>query len=398
MPVLRREDGANFILQPYRETLTLKKHALLRKEIRYLSEQYGENVRLFKGESGEFEAVFSTDRGFLLGESVWQHFGAPPELIYCEKLPSQEIILVIVRENKVYLDAKLNEESLLEELNLLLTETEERYVVYAHGDLPKVFDHPAVKSFFPLTQSLFAALPISAQFQLLVLEKALEEVGLGLKNRSSLIVLTVICLAALGIAWWYVNIQEKPTIKVNPYEQYELSLQTPDPGQQMNALLKGIEKVNAIPGWIADSFTYDGQSAQLPLHSLGGTATDLLAKAQSLNMQANFSAQGASIIFQTEIKGRPTPDRIASSKETLALIIDRMMAILPGKSVKINDVRSNEVFNETGLTIIFTDVSPQVLQLIGSNLNDLPVTLKSVTATLKDGLYSGNLQLNIVGN
>lgn len=399
MSTLRRDDGVNFILQPYRETLTLRSSALLRKEVRYLSEQYGENVRLFKRKSNEFEAVFSSDKGFLLGETVWNHFGNIPELIYCERLSYQEILLVVVRENKVYLDTKLDETALTEELNLLLVEPEGRYVVYTYGNLPKVFEKAAIKSLSPLDYSLFSTLPVSAQFQLLPTETALDEFGLGLKRRSSLLVLSVICLSALAIGWWFAHSKEKTQAPaVNPYEQYELSLQTPDPGQQIDALIKGVQRVNDIPGWMADSVTYNGNVAQLPLHSLGGTATDLLVKAQSMNMQASFSSSGASIIFQTVMKGRPTPDRIANSKQTVALIIDRMMNILPGKSVQINDVNSNEVFNQTGLTITFTDVSPQVLALIGSHLNDLPVTLKSFTANLKDGLYSGNLQLNVVGN
>jgi hypothetical protein len=74
------------------------------------------------------------------------------------------------------------------------------------------------------------------------------------------------------------------------------------------------------------------------------------------------------------------------------------MKVLPGKSVQINNTQSNTVFNQTSLTISFKNVSSSILELMGKNLSDLPVVLTSFTASLANGLYTGNIQLNVVGN
>lgn len=400
MPILKREDGANFVLQPYRETLAIRSTSLLRKEIRYLAEQYGENIRLFKRKGDEYEAVFSQESGVLLGETIWHYFKEAPELIYCEVLKTKEpqVLLVIVREGKVYLDTKVSPEALFDEMASLLIETKGRYVVYAYGDLPDVFTHPAVKSLTKLPQALFPILPTNHAFQLWKIDQALDEHGLDIKRRSSLIAVTVVCLVILAGLWWYVHLRESETIYLNPYEQYELALQTPDPAGQINALLDGIEKVNTLTGWTADTVTYNGQTATMPLHSLGGTASQLMTEVQALKMSVAFASNGASVTFPTILPKRSVPDKIASSQRTVALIIDRMMRILPGKSVQINNAAEKQVFTETAVTISFNNISPDVLRLIASNIDDLPVTLVSLTANRNGGLFSGSLQLNVVGN
>jgi len=400
MPILKREDGVNFVLQPYRETLAIRNTSLLRKEIRYLAEQYGQNIRLFKRKGDEYEAVFSQESGVLLGETVWHYFKEAPELIYCEELKSKEpqVLLVIVREGKVYLDTKISPESLFDEMASLLIETKGRYEVYAFGQLPDVFTHPAVKSLTQLPQPVFPLLPTNHAFQLWSLDQALDEHGLGIKRRSSLIAVTIICLGILGVLWWYVHQRETETIYLNPYEQYELALQTPNPAGQINALLEGIQKVNTLTGWKADTVNYNGQTAAMPLKSLGGTASQLMTEAQALKMSVIFTADGASITFPTIVPKRTVPARIASSQQIIALIIDRMMRVLPGKSVQINTASQKQVFTETTVTISFNNISPDVLRLVAANIDDLPVTLVSVTANRNGGLFSGNLQLNVVGN
>jgi hypothetical protein len=400
MSILRRDDGLAFVLQPYRETLAIKNTALLRKEIRYLAEAHGNNVRLFKSATGEYEAVFSHDAGYLLGETVWSHFNRQSDLIYCEVLTTevQQVLIVIVREGKVYLDAKLSFETLNDEVAGLLTESTSRYVIYLYGDVPVDFNQAAVKTINKLPQSLFKNLAVDEQFALLHLDQALIEHHLDVIKRKSLLVITTLCLLGLTGFWWYAKLQQPLTAQnINPYEQYELALQTPDPGQQIDALMKDMIKLESIQGWYPESFAYNGQSAQVPVRSLGGTATALLTDAQHLGMNVNFSAEGAALNFGTIVNNRATPDRISNSQQVIAVIIDRMMQVLPGKPVQINGTTANQVFSQTAITIAFNNISPAVLQLIGSNLDDLPVRLTSCTANIKNGLFTGDLQLAVVG-
>ncbi len=69
------------------------------------------------------EAVFSKESGYLLGENVWTYFDKSPYLIFCERLSkdTNQVLLVIVRANEVYLDTVVDNEKLRTELVPLMT-------------------------------------------------------------------------------------------------------------------------------------------------------------------------------------------------------------------------------------------------------------------------------------
>src|SRR6185312_4573646 len=164
MPILRRNDGTSFVIQPYRESLSLTSTGLLKKELYLLGQNYGGYSRIFRQPDGRFEAVFSRDPGYLLGETVWQHFGKPYDLLYCEALDgeSQQALVVVVRGGSVYLDAKIPYANLAEELAPLQAGTG-TFVVYTQGDVPLSknvepgkfsLDPARVKSFTRLTKGI----------------------------------------------------------------------------------------------------------------------------------------------------------------------------------------------------------------------------------------------------
>lgn len=403
MTVLRREDGAVFVLQPYRESLSLRNTSLLKKEIRHLAEMHGDNVRLFRHENGftKYEGVFSRDTGYLLGENVWHHFEEPEQLIYCEAVNEQQVLLVIVRDGEVYLDNKLSLEELHDELTALATHEGQQYDIYVYGkNVPFEFDEAKIKSLTHLDEPIFAQLVITDAYRLLSLEQALDEFHLGkAQQTSSLALIAFAILIVLG-GWVYYSSssQSSPEQTLTPYEMYQQALQTPDPGQQLSALMVGLEKIYGIDGWYAASMNYDGNSVQVQMHSLGGMATALLNWSQQNNMSLNLSSQGAMLNFATNINNRPKPNHMVSAQQTAALIIDRMMMLLPGRSVSIGNGVSNQGYNSLSVTISFSDISPEILQLIGSNLDDLPVNLVSCQANIENGLLSGSLQLKVMGS
>ena len=104
MAYLTREDGEHFVIPSYREVLSAKQKSVLKKDILLLSQSYGEYITLQRKSPVQYEVAFSPDTGYLLGETVWQHFKRPADLIYCEAIPgTTEAILVIVKAGSVYL-------------------------------------------------------------------------------------------------------------------------------------------------------------------------------------------------------------------------------------------------------------------------------------------------------
>lgn len=383
-----------FLFQPYREALTVKNSSLLRKEIQYLAQQHGQYCRIFKRKAGEIETVFSQEPGYLLGETVWHYFEETPYLIYAEKV-DDAVILVVVRDGVVYLDAKFTAADLTDELKKVLSTDSQKYKVYTFGIVP--FKFVDVGMYKALDKSVFNDLVWDSAFQLLPVFDALREHGLEDRTRSSLAFVTIICLGLLGTLWWYSS-QPKTTVSVNPYERYELSLQTPTPASEALALTQGIQKLNQIPGWEIQSVHYNGEVGNAKLNSIGGTATQLLTMSQSMGMVVNFSSNGVFVNFTSALSHRPLPDKIANTEKTVAIIMDRMTHVLPKKSVGVDQTITNRVFKQVEMTISFNNVSPEVLQLIGSSLDDLPVNIDSITVSVKNGLLSGYFKISVVGN
>src|SRR3990167_1150336 len=102
MAYITREDGERFVIPSYRDVLSAKKPSLLKKEVLLLSSNYGEYVALQRKNIQQYEAAFSPDPGYLLGETVWHYFKRPIDLIYCEAIPNtNHAILVIVKGGSV---------------------------------------------------------------------------------------------------------------------------------------------------------------------------------------------------------------------------------------------------------------------------------------------------------
>lgn len=403
MSVIRREDGSVFVLQPYRESLSLRSTSLLKKEIRHLAETHGDNVRLFRHDHGfsKYEGVFSRETGYLLGESIWQYFAKPQELIYCEVLGNtQQVLLVIVRDGQIYLDNKVAIGDLAHEFTALASE-EVRYPVYVYGNVTLGLDENKITSITQLEQSVFAQLPLIETLNLLSLERALDEFRLGKKQQSSMLILSAVVLLA-GLSGWVYYQSEAPAqpkkIALNPFAQYQQALQTPAPSQQINALVNDLEQMYGMLGWYPAQVNYTGINAKVSVHSLGGTATELLNWAQQNGMQVDFSPQSASVDFVTVINARPKPNRILNVQQSIAVIIDRMMQLLPGKSVTVNNTLQAQALTQTSLTITFKNIAPEVLQLVGSNLGGLPVNLNNCQLNIHDGMLSGSIQLTVVGS
>ena len=117
-----------------------------------------------------------------------------------------------------------------------------------------------------------------------------------------------------------------------------------------------------------------------------------------MGMVANFSSSGVFINFNATLNHRALPDKIANAEKTVAVVMDRMTRVLPKQSVTINQAVTNKVFKQVEMTITFNNVSPEVLQLIGANLDDLPVNIDSITVNVKNGLLSGYFKISVVGN
>lgn len=408
MAVLYRADGARFAIRSYRESITPKKASLLRKELFLLSQTHGHFARFMRQRDGRIESVFSRDSAYLLGETVWYYFGAPADLIYCEVLPGEtEAILVVVRGGSVYLDARFSFEELQDELKALF-QTQVAYDIYVAGNAPltqtpdddKFLINPEwIKSFERLESSVFEQLSTLPALQLLPFEQAIAELELETPLKKLLTAAGI--LVALLIVWHWLTPapqQTEQAVSANPMEQYASAYNNPEPSSQLDELANQIIILQSLPGWLPVNIEYISAGAKVNVHTLGSPTALLLEWAEKNHARVDFSAQGATLLLPSKLARRTSVPPLMSLTKTLSTIIDRMMQIIPGKSVSISGTKNQAAYKATAITISFEKGSPIVLALIGKALQGLPVTFQSSAITINGGLLSGTIQLTVLGN
>ncbi|AML47985.1 hypothetical protein AYM02_01155 [Coxiella burnetii] len=225
MPTLVKDDGTPFALQAYREVL-IGDRASVYKRIRLLAERHGHFVHILKRYTDHYEIAFSPQPGYLLGESIKHYFGWAQNLIFCERLPHRpELLLVVIREGRVYLDSLVLANKVAAKLMPLLSDTQP-YQIVTSGEVPiqqssdekEVFVPPPylVDSFEELNEPLFPRLPAISSLQLLPLSLVLKtsEINNGLprgkfcgsffskKIAVFLISLLMIFIGA-GVGFWF---------------------------------------------------------------------------------------------------------------------------------------------------------------------------------------------------
>lgn len=210
MTVLRRVDGVQFVINPYRTTLDLEHPSQLYNVLKQLAQSHGQYIRLIKKTDNGLTAILASDPGFLLGDAVWQHFQCPDNLVYCEVLPeNSQAILVIVTQGQIVFDNVIDLSQVVSELTHHI-KSSEKYAVYTYGNVPiaigKVdksfnFNDKQIIVFNHLPESLYIHLSISEQFQLLPIRLAFKEHQIG--KSSVLKIMSIVLFMTIAISSWY---------------------------------------------------------------------------------------------------------------------------------------------------------------------------------------------------
>lgn len=408
MAVISREDKIQFVIQPYRELFALKSTSLLKKEIRFIAKNNGGFIQLFKQAQGGYEVVFSHDPGYLLGESIWQHFEKPDNLIYCEALKDGvSALLIIVSEGKLFFDAKLPLNQIQAELTPLLT-IETAFDIYTYGNVPiakepsskhLAFRPSQIKTFTKLEQAVFPNIAVDEALALLPLERAFQET-LKTISFSMLGLITIVVILAFSISYIYLrsNEEQAQVKQVDPYLEFKTALSTPAPLIELKDLSQAIKMTSTIVGWVPTQINFSNNLVTFNMHSLGTPIAYLFAWAKKHQHTVKLSAKGTLLSINTHAYKRAVPTTISRSQQTSALLIDEMLRLLPGKSLEIEKITHKGIFTEVAISITMVNATPYVLDLIGRTMDNLPVKLNGVRLTMNNGLLSGKIQITVLGN
>jgi len=411
MAHITREDGDRFIIPSYRDVLSAKKPALLKKEVMLLSVSYGQYVALQRKNVDQYEAAFSAESGYLLGETVWHYFKRPADLIYCEALPNgTDAILVIVKEGSVYLDGSFPIDSIPDELIAFRTQ-QNNFEIYSYGNIPLSqtpeegkfsLEASSVKSFTILPEPIFPTLPTLKVFQLRLVDIVLKSQGIGVIPTNRIIAgLIIIAVVWIGIMYISTNKKELPTVfinVVNPYQSYLHALTSPAPSAEVKFISAQIARLYTIPGWNPATITYSENLLRAGLQS-SGTKLSILYDWTGMNgATLNIASDGVYVTMPVNIAYRPETQTISPLQQVIAELLDRLSTVTPGNNMKLGTVIDRGRFFETQLTIYCTDITLETLDLMADQLAGLPLVLVKMNLTINNGTVTGNLVLNALGN
>lgn len=407
MPTLTRNDGVEFVIQAYRELTENGNKAALTQKIRALAEQHGRFVRLFKKEKHFFEAVFSNEAGYLLGESVKHYFYQAQNLIFCEALSdAQHLLLVVIREGEVYLDTIINKQALAQELRLLISDRHQ-YQIFTHGAVPLIDDPilPPEKiiSFEKLSDPLLPRLPTLKNLQLLPLPMALKNQHLHANNQT--IVYLIVCFIAFLGGWICYNLgnhlqQQLPqhSIITNPYADYNNALESAEPHAQLNEIMQNIESLYTIPGWEMVSLEFNNNHYLVQLKNNNGDNTQLSQWSDFNNFTYQINNGQPILAKLAHVPSRLPPKTISNENALVTTISNQLSALLGAQQVNISNSLPAGASKQTLITLTIQQGTPKILDIIGQILENQPVMIQSAQIE-KNGLtISGKIQFSIWGN
>lgn len=410
MPYITREDGEHFVIPSYRDVLSAKNNNVLKREIFALSQNYGGYITMQRKGPARFEVAFSHDTGYLLGETVWDHFKCPQDMIYCEAIPNTtEAILVIVKSGSVYLDGSFPIESIPEELVIFLTQ-ENNFEIFTYGDVsisktPEEgkfsFETSSVKAFTVLDAPVFPTLPLLKKYQFQLVDTVLKSQGIGAFPAKQLL----IAVGIIGVGWmlWsYFTAEEvvppPPPPQVNPYQGYIDVLKSPSPEEQINNFLQRLKELYAIPGWSLKDVSFGGGSLSGSVQSNGASVETLMKWAKENDASVGILASGFTVSMSVSLASRTRSDAIYPLKNVIAKLVDRLAIIYPGNHLALGESANKGVYSQTEVSINLEKVSPLVLRLISEQIKDLPLVLKTITLTVDNGSLSGTITFDALGS
>ncbi len=412
MPYITREDGERFIIPSYRDTLSAKKPVLLKKEILLLSSNYGNYITLQRKNVEQFEASFSPEPGYLLGETVWHYFKRPLDLIYCEEIPNTtEAVLVIVKSGTVYLDGSFPVDSIADELVIFRTQ-QNNFDIYIYGDVPisqepeegKIaLDASSVKSFNVLAESAFAKLPRIKAFQLQLVDVVLKSQGIGVFPTRKLIA-GVVVLVLFWLFLNYLTSHKREVIPttfisyVSPYQLYITTLTSPDPADEIAAMTKEIALLYSIPGWSPAEIDYGSGMLTANMVSAGIKLDVLYSWAVRNGGRIQITPQGVSLVLNLPTLAVRNPNSISYLQQVIAELTDRLGTVVPGNNMTFTAPVQTGRFSQMSIKINFASLTIPMVNLLGEQFRGLPLVLENVVLKSDNGIFNGTIELNALGN
>lgn len=427
MPYITREDGEHFVIPAYRDVLSYANKTQLKKDIIALSEKYGQYITLQK-KGPKYEAAFSPDPGYLLGESVWVHFKRPLDMVYCEAVQNKsEAILVVVKEGSIYLDGQFPLDGIAEELIVFLTQ-QNQFAIYTYGDVPIskepedgkfCFDPSAVRSFEELSEPVFPLIKPNKNYQLRLVDVVLKAHHIGVFPTAQ--VVSAIFLILFSYIGYYLYTEYRsamietfippPPPPPNPYSDYQKAMKSPSPRDVIYACLAKMSELSTMPGWVVNDITCSGDNVQATVVTqLGGSLELLNAWLSAHGYSLTITASALQVSQSLSLPNRAMPSVIYPLQSGVIRIMDDIMRINSTNAMNLslieekaarrskeNDVVANDKVHHRTMTLKLDNASPFYFGILAERMADMPVVISTMKLTFTKGVAEGLITFDVLG-
>lgn len=426
MPYITREDGEHFVIPAYRDVLAYPNKAQLKKDILGLSEKYGQYVTLQK-KGTKFEAAFSPDPGYLLGESVWLHFKRPLDMVYCEAVPNKaEAILVVVKEGSIYLDGQFPLDGIAEELIAFITQ-QNQFAIYTYGDVPISqepemgkfsFEPSAIRSFEVLSEPAFPQIKPNKLYQLRLVDVVLKANNIGVFPTTKLV--SGVLLLLFAYMAYYLYHEYRTTVvqtfipalppPPNPYTDYKNAMVSPSPHDMIYACLVKASELSTMPGWIAKEITCTNDHINaIVVTQLGGSIEVLNKWLTERGYALTISPAAIEVSQALALPNRTEPALIYPVQSAMIRITDDIMRLtstqlnlklVENKKVKPNTPGTEQTESKVqrrSMTLELENASPFYFGILADRMIDMPVVINTMKLTFEKGVMQGSITFDVLG-
>lgn len=403
MSTLTRDDGTQFVIHAYRELTSLRKKSQVAQKLRKLATQQGQFVHLHRC-ANEYEAVFSPEPGYLLGESIRNYFPKMQNLLFFEAFNGDnQFLFIVIRDGKVFIDSLLSLEEIKIEL-LPLTVLNTRFHVMMSGRLPEEMTD-FKQGFIPEAiidaieyskEPLLPTLPVSENTRLIPLHQTLKAKRL---EKSAITPVLLATLFAVGLVTLsiYVNQRKNATNSVS-YQQYQHALVNPSPEALLSVLATVIKNHLFIPNWEITEILQTSNDYEIKLITDKGQISTLQILAARNHEQLRITDQYALLQSKFATQKRDRIYSIYPLDDINAQIIDQMQQLFENSDATIHEIIRRHQTREATMTLTLNEITPQQLINFGKVLSKLPIVLqKTRVAIAKDALLNVQLQLSAWG-
>lgn len=411
MTVITRHDQTQFVLDVYREQVTVTKRSQLSRLLRDWQTRFGGYAHCSLVTDQRYEIVLAAQPGYLLAETIRHYFHTNHNLIFCEWAAEHSmLIVVVIQAGVIYLDRTLDPSCLTDELlPLRLGKHDYQLVVAGHGisanappDWVHAFTALCSRQEF-LSHSVIAHLPTLEQALLSPTQQLIKK--LAWRSHAPLWLGSAV-IAALVMAIGLFTTRERqqsPAPIVNstpasPWPSYQAAMREhASASQLLSTTTHLLQTLRGLAGWTLLRLQLEPAGLTALLQATDGNLSALQALAQQTGAQVHTTADGTLFTQNFHVAQATTLPALSSLSATQAILQESLLRYTVDSQIQQLGTRTYADCQAVRLSVTLHDLYLAELTNLAHLFQDQPITLEQIEVSVHDWQMHAVIKLSVWG-